>query len=112
MRATIVDLRYKMNQVLKALERNETVSVLYRGKIKGVLSPATSTSTAKVKEHCFFGCRKDTQSVQEVMGHGPAWAYVSCFCWWCSRRAPGRPAVQQESNRLSVSETCNLNLSE
>ena len=39
MRATVVDLRYKMNDVLKALERNEKVTVLYRGKIKGVLVP-------------------------------------------------------------------------
>ena len=67
MQATIVDLRYKMNQVLKALERNETVSVLYRGKLKGVLSPATTKSAAKVTEHSFFGCRKDAQSVQKVM---------------------------------------------
>ena len=67
MQATIVNLRYKMNQVLKALERNETVSVLYRGKLKGVLSPATRTSAAKVTGHRFFGCRKDAQSVQEVM---------------------------------------------
>ena len=67
MQATIVDLRYKMNQVLKALERNETVSVLYRGKLKGVLSPATTTSPVKVTEHSFFGCRKDAQSVQDVM---------------------------------------------
>jgi len=67
MQATIVDLRYKMNQVLKALERNETVSVLYRGKLKGVLSPATTSSAAKVTEHSFFGCRKDVQSVHQVM---------------------------------------------
>ena len=67
MRATIVDLRYKMNQVLKALERNETVSVLYRGKLKGVLSPATTTKNVKVTEHSFFGCRKDAQSVETVM---------------------------------------------
>ena len=67
MQATIVDLRYKMNQVLKALERNETVSVLYRGKVKGVLSPVTTTSAVKVTEHSFFGCRKDAQSVQDVM---------------------------------------------
>jgi hypothetical protein len=68
MQATIVDLRYHMNQVLKALERNETVSVLYRGKLKGVLSPATATSAVKVTEHSFFGCRKDALSVEEVMG--------------------------------------------
>ncbi len=67
MQATIVDLRYHMNQVLKALERNETVSVLYRGKLKGVLSPATTTSAVKVTEHSFFSCRKDAQSVEEVM---------------------------------------------
>ena len=67
MQATIVDLRYKMNQVLKALERNETVSVLYRGKLKGVLSPATTASAVKVTEHSFFGCRQDAQSVQDVM---------------------------------------------
>ena len=67
MQATIVDLRYKMNQVLKALERNETVSVLYRGKLKGVLTAATTTSAVKVTEHSFFGCRKGAQSVQEVM---------------------------------------------
>ena len=36
MKATIVDLRYKMNDVLKALDRNEPV-VLYRGKVKGTL---------------------------------------------------------------------------
>jgi len=59
MQATIVDLRYKMNQVLKALERNDTVSVLYRGKLKGVPSPATTTSTAKVTGHSFFGCWGD-----------------------------------------------------
>jgi hypothetical protein len=67
MQATIVDLRYRMKQVLKALERNETVSVLYRGKLKGVLSPATTTSAAKVTEHSFFGCRKEAPSVEEVM---------------------------------------------
>lgn len=39
MKATVVDLRYKMNDVLKALDRNEKVTVLYRGKVKGFLIP-------------------------------------------------------------------------
>ena len=69
LQATIVDLRYRMNQVLKALERNETVSVLYRGKLKGVLSPATTVSAVKVTEHRFFGCRQDAQSVEDVVAH-------------------------------------------
>ena len=42
MKASVVDLRYKMNDILKALDRNETVSVLYHGKMKGVIIPDTA----------------------------------------------------------------------
>lgn len=41
MKASIVDLRYKMNDVLKALDRNEQVTILYHGKIKGVIMPTS-----------------------------------------------------------------------
>jgi antitoxin (DNA-binding transcriptional repressor) of toxin-antitoxin stability system len=67
MQATIVDLRYHMNQVLKALERNEPVSILYRGKLKGVIAPATTTSAVKVADHAFFGCREGTRPIVDVM---------------------------------------------
>ena len=53
MKATVVDLRYKMNDVLKALDRNEKVTVLYRGKVKGVLVPAGETRQLKIKDHPF-----------------------------------------------------------
>ena len=56
MKATVVDLRYKMNDVLKALDRKEQVTVLYRGKIKGILMPAEKQITnLKISEHPFFG---------------------------------------------------------
>ncbi len=56
MKATVVDLRYKMNDVLKALARNEKVTVFYRGKIKGILIPAAPPRKhMKVSEHPFFG---------------------------------------------------------
>ncbi|MBW2370635.1 MAG: type II toxin-antitoxin system Phd/YefM family antitoxin, partial [Deltaproteobacteria bacterium] len=55
MKATIVDLRYKMNDVLKALDRNEKVTVLYRGKIKGVLVPASHRKRMAMIDHPFFG---------------------------------------------------------
>ena len=55
MKATIVDLRYKMNDVLKALERNETVTVLYRGKVKGVLMPSRGKKDIHMVDHPFFG---------------------------------------------------------
>ncbi len=55
MKATVVDLRYKMNDVLKALDRNEKVTVLYRGKVKGVLIPPEKKKNLKITEHPFFG---------------------------------------------------------
>ncbi len=69
MRATVVDLRYKMNDVLKALDRNERVTVLCRGKIKGVLVPAGEKKHQKIKEHPFFGMSLDesNQSVSDVI---------------------------------------------
>jgi len=55
MKATVVDLRYRMNDVLKALDRNEDVSVLFRGKVKGVIRPVTKSTKATVTTHPFFG---------------------------------------------------------
>ncbi len=56
MKASVVDLRYKMNDVLKALDRNEKVTVLYRGKVKGTLIPAgKEKKKLKISEHPFFG---------------------------------------------------------
>lgn len=68
MNASIVDLRYKTKQILEALDRRETVSVLYHGKVKGRLVPATTASPKKVQESPFFGMRKkDRRSVPEIM---------------------------------------------
>jgi antitoxin (DNA-binding transcriptional repressor) of toxin-antitoxin stability system len=43
MNATIVDLRYKMKHVLRAIDRGETVTVLYRGKERAKLIPGLCT---------------------------------------------------------------------
>jgi hypothetical protein len=71
MEATIVDLRYHMNNVLKALERNENVTVLYRGKVKGVIRAEgrSVSSKVKVRDHAFFGSRASGQPVDQVMRH-------------------------------------------
>ena len=55
MKASVVDLRYRMNDVLKALDRNEKVTVLYRGKVKGVLIPLGEKKQMKITDHPFFG---------------------------------------------------------
>ena len=68
MNASIVDLRYKTKQILEALDRRETVSVLYHGKVKGHLVPAVSADRKKVQDSTFFGMRaKDPTPVSVVM---------------------------------------------
>ena len=67
MHATIVDLRYHMNEVLKALERNESVSVLYRGTVKGVLRSVSDKPATRVMNHPFFGMHKSGASVDKIM---------------------------------------------
>ena len=67
MQATIVDLRYHMNNVLKALDRNEDVDILYRGKTKGVLIAQAKRSQGKVSDHPFFNMRSSRRSVDAEM---------------------------------------------
>ncbi len=58
MKASVVDLRYKMNDVLKALDRNEKITILYHGKEKGVITPIQNREVRKVSKHPFFGMYK------------------------------------------------------
>ncbi len=67
MQATIVDLRYRMNEVLKALDRNEDVEILCRGKKRGVLKAHRQRTQQTVAEHPFFGMRYAEESVDAEM---------------------------------------------
>ena len=71
MKASVVDLRYKMKQVLQALRRNETVQVLYHGKVAGtIIPPQKSVQKIKIQSHPFFGMYKTrykNQSVDKIM---------------------------------------------
>ena len=60
MKASIVDLRYKTKEILNALERNERVTILYHGKVRGVITPVSEKPVRKVKEHPFFGMASDS----------------------------------------------------
>lgn len=55
MRATIVDLRYHMKDVLQALNRNEQVTVLYHNKEIATIVPSIPHRRGSVKDHPF--CR-------------------------------------------------------
>jgi len=65
MKASIVDLRYRMKDVLKAVDRGETVTVLYRGKEKARLVPIGAAGTEPVAAHPAFGMWKDRSELKD-----------------------------------------------
>ena len=63
MKATVVDLRYKMKKVLEALRRRETVEILYHGKTAGtIIPPKSKAGTKDLRNHPFFGMHRDLGS--------------------------------------------------
>lgn len=69
MQASVVDLRYKTKKIIRALERSEKVSLLYRGRLKGVILPSREGSHAAVRvaKHPFFGMDKARIPLRSVM---------------------------------------------
>jgi len=68
MRASVVDLRYRSNDILAALDHGEEVVLLYRGKPKGTIMPLVKKPTGSVSTHPFFGMNHQSdESVEEVM---------------------------------------------
>lgn len=72
MKASIVDLRYHMKDVLRAIDRGETVTVLYRGKEKATLvpidgSPANGEPKKPFRsiDSPFFGMWKDREDMKD-----------------------------------------------
>jgi len=68
MKASIIDLRYKTNDILAALDRRECITILYRGKPKGTILPIEDKMAHRVCEHEFFGMNsQDKDDVATVM---------------------------------------------
>lgn len=66
MRASIVDLRYRMKDVLKAIDRGEPVTVLYRGKEKAKIVPIGSEKPRmKVEDHPACGMWADREDMKD-----------------------------------------------
>ncbi|MCY3683156.1 MAG: type II toxin-antitoxin system Phd/YefM family antitoxin [Gemmatimonadetes bacterium] len=66
MKASILDLRRRMKDVLLALDRNETVTIFYRGKEKAILSPTRKQINKSVKDHEAFGMWRDRKDTADV----------------------------------------------
>ncbi len=67
MNATIVDLRYHMKDVLRAIDRGETVTVLYRGKEKARLTPirVEASESPKTADQPLFGLWRDREDMKD-----------------------------------------------
>jgi antitoxin (DNA-binding transcriptional repressor) of toxin-antitoxin stability system len=67
MKVTIVDLRTRTAEVIKALDRNERVTILYRGKPKGIIYPAKDPERKRMRasEHPAFGMWKDREDMKD-----------------------------------------------
>jgi prevent-host-death family protein len=67
MKTNAVDLRRNMKDIMRAIERNEPVTVLYHGKEKAMIQPIKKTSASSVRSHAFFGMNQDDIAVEKVM---------------------------------------------
>ena len=66
MKASIVVLRYRMRDVLRAIDRGETVTVLYRRKEKAKLVPIQEKKPkVKVRDHPAFGMWADREDMKD-----------------------------------------------
>ena len=72
MKASFVDLRKKSSEVIRALNRNERVTVLYRGKPAAVMQPIHERGEQAVcsaKDHPAFGLWADREDMVDVEAH-------------------------------------------
>lgn len=73
MRASFVDLRKKSNQVIRALRRNESVTLFYRGREAAIIRPLGARDTGVIRmaagDHPAFGLWADRADLKDVAGH-------------------------------------------
>jgi hypothetical protein len=67
MKATVAALPYRMKEILKAIDRNQEVTIRNRGKVKGVIKPKISGGRGRISDHPFFNICQSKKTVQEVM---------------------------------------------
>jgi len=70
MKASFLDLRKRSEDIIRALELNQSVTLFYRGKKKGVILPASQMTGGliSVRRHPAFGVWKDRPGTKDVRG--------------------------------------------
>ena len=72
MEASFVDLRKKSSEVIRALHRNEPVTVLYRGEPAAIMQPISGRAdkpVVKAADHPAFGLWADRDDMADVAAH-------------------------------------------
>jgi len=70
MKASVVELRHKMKEIMAALDRNEAVTITYRGKDRAVMIPVEQAKRRiSASEHPACGMWKNRREMKDV----PAW---------------------------------------
>jgi antitoxin (DNA-binding transcriptional repressor) of toxin-antitoxin stability system len=72
MQASFVDLRKKSSEIIRALNRNERVTVIYRGKPAAIMQPiggAREAATSSAQDHPAFGLWADREDLKDVTAH-------------------------------------------
>jgi len=54
MKTNAVDLRHNMKDIMRAVARNEPVTVLHHGKEKAMIRPIEKASSAPLRKHAFL----------------------------------------------------------
>ena len=66
MKVTFHDLGRRVKDVLLALDRNASVTILYQGTENAVLSPVRQRTNKSVTDHRAFGMWRDREDVADV----------------------------------------------
>ncbi len=65
MKATMLDLRRRTKDIIRALDRGESVTITYRGKEKGTIVPATRRKRMSAADHPAVGMWKDRKDMED-----------------------------------------------
>jgi hypothetical protein len=68
MKASVVDLRHRMGDILRAVDRNEKVTILYHGKERALMVqlPKRRKKPMRIEDHPFFGMWADRKDMEDV----------------------------------------------
>jgi antitoxin (DNA-binding transcriptional repressor) of toxin-antitoxin stability system len=67
MNATFLDLRKNTKNILSAIERNESVTLTYRGRKKALIIPCEDSKTRpSIKDCAAFGMWDDREDMENV----------------------------------------------